>query len=119
MSYRALQKRLLLERVRANREMLGLEVDALRAKFDVAGGIFKFATDVLPQVGTAAAAAAGAAKIGKAGAGGALGLAALAPVVIAVAKLVVDRKRAAVKKKGEGESPQESAPAKGSEREID
>jgi hypothetical protein len=120
MSEHDIRKQLLLERVQANREQLHMEVEALRGKFDVASGILKFAGDMLPQVGTAAVTAAGAARVGKAGVGSALGLAALAPVVISVARLVVDRsKKRSAQKKSEGEFPKESTLARESVPETD
>lgn len=89
MSEQALRKQLLLERVQSNRELLRLEVDAVRGKFDVVRSLVKAGSGFLPQVGTVAATAAGAVGANKARAGGVVGLAALAPIVIAVAKLVI------------------------------
>ena len=89
MSERDLRKQLLLERVHANRELLRMEASAVRGQFDMARSLFKTASGLLPQVGTVAATAAGAVGANKARAGGVIGLAALAPIVIAVAKLVI------------------------------
>lgn len=112
MSEQALRKQLLLERVRANREMLRLEVDAVRGKFDVVRSVVKVGSSFLPQVGTVAAAAAGAVGATKARAGGVIGLAALAPIVIAVAKLVISwNKHRTPGKKNGGDPAEQVAPA--------
>ncbi len=112
MSEQALRKQLLLERVRANREMLRLEVDAVRGKFDTVRSLVKVGAGFLPQVGTVAATAAGAVGASKARAGGVVGLAALAPIVIAVAKLVINwNTRRPPKKKRGSEPAEQAAPA--------
>ncbi len=87
MSEQALRKQLLLERVQANREMLRLEVDAVRGRFDVLRSLARAGSGLLPTGGSAAAAGAGGAR--KARASGVAALAALAPIVIAVARLVI------------------------------
>jgi hypothetical protein len=118
---RDLRKQLLLERVQSSREKLQLEVESVRTRFEVASNALRVAGEVLPQVGAVAASAAGAAKAGKAvaGSGGALGLAALVPVVLTVAKLVVDRKRKKAKEPevendDGGETPEDPAPEEAS-----
>lgn len=88
MSERDLRKQILRERVQANRQMLQLEVDGVRAKFDTARGLISAGGALLQPLGVAAASAAGAVGKNKARAGGVAGLAALVPVVLAVAKLV-------------------------------
>ncbi len=102
MSEQALRKQILLERVRSNRELLRLEVSAVRGQFDVARSFVKAASGLLPQVGKVAATAAGAVGANKARTGGVVGLAALAPIVIAVAKLVIswNKQRSSAKKNG-------------------
>jgi hypothetical protein len=105
-----LRKQLLIERVQSNRDLLTLEVDAVRSKFSTARNLARTGLSLLQPLGGAAATAAGAAGaagVRKAGLGGAAGLAALVPVAIAVARLVITwnegkKSRAAAEPTSEG-----------------
>jgi hypothetical protein len=94
-SDRALEKRLLLERVQTSRELLRLEVEAVSTRLSPARAMLKLGSGLVPSLLPLAASTAGRGA-GKLGFSCVAGVAALLPVVLAVARIVSSRPRAKV-----------------------
>lgn len=116
MSERDHRKAMLRERIRNDRDVIGLEVENVRARVSSASKLLAIGRDLIGPVGTfAGVTAAAAARGGKAVKNhpkGAATAAAIIPVVLAVAKIVASisrhRSEARKKSKAEQESDEQS-----------
>lgn len=129
------RKEMLRQQIHSDRQLIELEVEGLRQRWDSAARMLRLGADLAKPVGAVAAIAAttfgragrsaggrvaskvAGSKAAKAGAGGLVGLAALIPVAITVARAVASMRDEKARRKAAGPESEEAA-ATGAEPEA-